>query len=637
MDPEGKGPGEARLPKTGVTRANLLVLLAGAVLLLAGLAALRGPAPANALPAYIHGAAQSCDACHHEGSFQACTACHAETVKPNTKCTACHAGKTTAGSTCWACHAPGAPQPEPIDANCRTCHSANPHLGSSPTCTTCHSTAPTPHHDDVDQRRPGTCTDCHRHEKAQSHDGQPCTACHATDVHPSLPPVPAACNACHPAERFNGRGACTACHAGTAAFSGQVDNDIHDADLPDGPISARSCTACHTGKQKHAGRIACLDCHAEATAFHHGTASSPGFKECTDCHGVRPQHGAGLACTACHTGAQHQAAPSRPPATVCSQCHAPATYGQRECFTCHRTPVYHAPHQVGACSSCHGTGRAAHAGRFGCTDCHTNIRRGHHLTRVRIPSCTTKGCHAQQKHVGSVACTTCHGSRAPHDRSPLNLPADTWSVCGRCHAFVPTALAAGVPACTECHDTAQHKADYRVQTCTACHADKTRHAAKVDCRSCHQTLGEGHHRAGRVTARACSECHVGVEIHAVSTTKGAAFTCGTCHEGSVHGTLGRPAPDFCLTCHAEAKSHAGGNACTECHWPAAHAGRPDAGKFGGFTPLAVNLPGGGPPPTGPSGPPRPRFTNTGVQLPALAALGLLLAGAGLALRRRRAR
>ncbi|MHB0979988.1 MAG: hypothetical protein ACYC5Q_07980 [Thermoleophilia bacterium] len=614
--------------RAGVTLLAVLAIAAAVVLALA-------LAPeAQAKPAFAHGAAQSCTDCHHADSFRPCSECHADVATPNSKCITCHPGRTTKGESCGQCHQPGAPQPPATDAGCQTCHGAAPHLGANPACTTCHSTTPTPHHDSVDQVAPQTCTGCHQHAEAPSHSGQACTICHATDVHPNIPETPAVCNACHAAETFNGRGACTACHAGTAAFGGRTDNDIHDDTLPDSPISATSCTSCHEGRRKHAGSVACRTCHTAATAFHHGTAASPGFPTCASCHGQKPQHGPGLDCSACHEQAQHEADPPTPSAANCLRCHDAATRGARDCLACHRTPVYHASHAVGGCSSCHGSKRALHARLLQCRECHTNSDRGHHLTSVFRPRCTNKGCHVTlEKHRGTVECTACHGSAAMHDRTPKNLPADTWSVCDRCHTFTKAALAAGVPACSECHDTAQHAADYRVKNCSECH-DKTRHADKVECRSCHTSLGEGHHKAGRVAARECSECHIDKAIHASGTQTGASFTCGTCHDGSVHGVLSRPAPSFCGTCHEKAADHAGGNACTECHWPAAHAARPNAAEYGTYIHVAVKLPADAVAAAETPEDQRPIFTGTGFYwLEALVA-GLTLLGAGIVLRRR---
>gem|GEM_PF-3049277 len=626
----------------------VFIAVAAALVMLAAL-----PTYARALPTYVHGAAQDCAACHHAEppSFQKCSECHPDPQVPNQKCKNCHPGKTTTGASCWSCHAPGQDMPAPTDDNCAACHGSAPHVGASAACTSCHSTSPTPHHDDIDQQAPTTCTDCHQHESKQSHDGQPCTACHGTDTHPSIPVVPAACNSCHPADRFNGAGACTTCHSGDQAFNGQVDNDIHDATLPDPPISSTSCTSCHTGKQKHAGGGAtCLDCHPDATPFHHGTAASPGFKECVSCHGQKPQHGSGLPCTDCHAGAQHQSDPPRPQATVCLKCHSSATFGPARCYDCHTPPIYHAQHGVGGCSSCHGGGRAKHAGKVACTKCHTNINSGHHTGRVRTPACNSAGCHAQQRHRGVVACTSCHGRRAMHDSTPLNLPADRWTVCNRCHTFATAARAAGVPACSVCHDTTQHSATYSVAPCQSCHSEKKLHAGTVQCRLCHYSPGPGHHRVGTVGRRVCSECHVDAEIHASATAAGAAFTCGTCHEGSVHGVVGLPTKDRCLSCHPEAANHADDLQCIDCHWPATHAATPNANRFGGYeemelvlpkgagvvtTTTSTTQPGATTTTTAPNG--RDTFARTGTDFGLILVLSAVLLGTGWVLRRRGAR
>ncbi len=611
------------------TRRPVLFVVVLALVLLTGLA--WSSRPASALPAYIHGAAQSCEACHHSvpPSFQPCSTCHESASVPNQKCIKCHPGKTTAGATCWSCHTPGQQMPPPTTAACVGCHGEEPHLGANTgPCTGCHSTSPTPHHDAVGQQAP-TCTTCHQHADKKSHNGFDCTACHSATTHPSLPQVPAACNACHPAGTFNGKGDCTACHAGTTPYDGQTDNDIHDNTIPDAPISAQSCTSCHPGKQKHAGQIACRSCHTDATAFHHGTAASPGFKECVSCHGQKPQHGSGLPCTACHAGAQHQAEPPRPASTVCNICHAAATFGSDGCYRCHKPPIYHGPHAVGGCSSCHGTSRASHAGRVACTTCHRNIFSGHHTGRVTARTCTSSGCHVQQKHVGRVWCTSCHGSRAMHDRTPLNLPANKWMVCDRCHTFADQALAAGVAACNTCHDATYHSATYRVQPCSQCHADKKPHAGTVACKSCHYSPGPGHHKVGAVVTRKCSECHAGAAIHASGTTEGASFTCGTCHEGSVHGVVEMPKPERCQECHQKASKHADGLPCLQCHWPAVHAAVPKGGTFGSRAPMPIETPT-----TTTPGSEADSFAPTGSDLFLVAAAAGLLLLAGWAVRRR---
>ena len=648
------GGARPRSPRPGATRGRVATTALRAATLAATLAAMAfalalvwAPTPASALPNYIHDGITSCDTCHHSAppSFFNCVECHPNSTVPNEKCTQCHAGKqTSGGKSCWQCHTPGAPQLPPTDANCQTCHGQMPHLGaafgSSPGCTICHTTNPTPHHDGKTYNKPQVCTDCHNHANQQSHDKQPCTACHATDTHPNIPVVPDVCNRCHAAATFNGVGNCLQCHAGTQAFDGQTDNDIHDANIPDAPISASSCRSCHPDQQKHAGQVACLQCHPNADAFHHGTASSPGFKQCVDCHGQKPQHGSGLACTDCHgTNAMHQTQPTIPTSAVCNKCHSTATFGTRDCYRCHTKPIYHAIHGPGPCSNCHGS-RGKHAGQVTCTQCHTNPMSGHHVSSVVIPSCQRTGCHTQQWHMGTVACTTCHGNAA-HRTNPLSaLPANHWAVCTECHSFASKVTR----PCSDCHDSVQHSATYRVPQCQNCHSGKQLHGGKAPCTSCHTNLGPGHHLAGTIGHRQCNECHLDAKIHAVGTAAGAAFTCGTCHQGDIHGVLSLPTPGDCMKCHAVADLHAMGNVCWICHWPAVHNDKPNAAVYGKQVPLNTKLPpgtsGGGSsttttfPTTTTTEPGRSGLPYTGAQIGLMILGAVVLIGAGIFLRRK---
>ncbi len=588
-------------PSTGSFRRRLLLgpqrfvgvaaLIFGIILLaIVGLAAFGG-SPADALPAWVHGGAQ-CGDCHHTApaTYTRCSACHPTNAVPNGACIKCHPGKTTANdASCWSCHAPGAPQPPATNAGCQSCHGQVPHLGamlgSSPGCTICHSTNPTPHHDSVVLAKPNTCTDCHRHKGMKSHDNRACTDCHAANVHPSIPEVPASCNRCHKAATFNGRGDCRACHLGTSAFAGKTDNDIHDNTLPDPPISASSCTSCHPDKQKHAGTVGCTSCHTQADAFHHGTASSPGFKACADCHGNKPQHGAGLPCLQCHPNAMHLASPPIPTSKVCSFCHTAKQVGTKDCFGCHRKPIYHRTPSVPACTSCH-PGFQQHAGRVACRTCHANPAGFHHgVTKATFRACTS--CHGQKKQHGQgLSCTRCHGN-AMHLASP---PIPTSASCRICH--VPAKF--GTRDCFRCHTKPIYHVTPSVPGCTACHRGFQKHAGKVDCRQCHTNIPSGHHigqvgipscqksgchtqqrHAGQV---ACTRCHpnaphdvtplnlpaqpyqVCLSCHKLATKAGA---CKECHDAAQHKT--DPSPGPCTKCHENKEKHAGKVLCAECH------------------------------------------------------------------------
>jgi hypothetical protein len=606
---------------------RLFLVLVGALLLLPLFAG-----DARAIPEWIHANANTCDACHHfqPPSFQPCADCHPDPLVPNQYCTQCHVGKTTKGETCWQCHEPGAPQPAPIDPNCQACHGPMPHLGAQlgdiPGCTVCHSTDPTPHHDAIDQMLPTECGHCHA-DVTQGHAGNGCTVCHRADIHPHYPEVPDTCNVCHEGAVFNGRPACLECHYGLAYF-GQVDNDVHDDTLPDPPISARSCRACHPQALKHAGVVPCLECHYRATPSHHWTAADSGYPACEECHGQMFQHGGPLPCTDCHWNAHHDPDPQPPGFRACNLCHQPQTFGTRNCYRCHPLPVYHVEPFVPDCTGCH-RGYRIHDGLPACTSCHGNIFEGHHTGRVTTKGCRAAGCHTQEFHVGRVSCQRCHPNAA-HDPTPLNLPADPWRVCDRCHSF---ARAVGQP-CRDCHDETHHSATYRVPGCQACH-EQNRHQQRVDCRYCHTNIAGGHHDLGRVSYRECQQCHIGVRTHARDTESGRAeaaagnpFVCNTCHDGQVHGMLEPPEEGRCLDCHERAELHAGGNPCIRCHWPAVHDASPLASDQGDYTPLELVLPPPEPRGTLPGG----RFAGTGFEaLTALAASALLLL-AGLAVR-----
>ncbi len=611
-------------------RSLTVFLMLGAFIVLGGLTLFspEGPTDAHALPQWVHATAQDCADCHHSqpiGSFFPCLRCHGTPEVPNTVCQSCHANKVTEVEACWTCHEPGQDMPAWTSEACLQCHGTNPHPFSQwqgqPDCTFCHEQQePSPHHDGVDQVAPSACRDCH---STSSHNGVGCTSCHSTEIHPNYPEVPTTCFQCHASATFGGQPSCLTCHYGAANFGGVGDDDIHDTSIPDPPITGDSCTTCHAGFERHAGEIDCETCHFQATEFHHNRASTPGYLACESCHGEMPQHGQqDLPCQQCHQDAIHNLNPQPPGPGVCNICHAPANFGVGDCLDCHAPPVYHADPTVPGCTSHHGPVQI-HDNLGSCEACHNNPVEGHHLTQVNIPDC--RACHEQDFHVGQIACSRCH-QNAAHDNTPRNLPTPVWDVCMQCHPF-----AAKAPACSECHDETQHSTTYRVpDNCNACH-DKRLHAGKVQCESCHLRIESGHHNDGPVTARSCSDCHVGAEVHAASTEGGSGFGCSTCHEGGVHGVVKLPNRERCMECHEEASEHAGDLECIQCHWPAAHDASPVAGEFGKYEPLALRLPPQAAA-LGDEGEARDEFSGTGADLRIYVLLGGALMMAGMVAR-----
>jgi hypothetical protein len=378
--------GEVRAVAGRGRRAFLAIAVLA--LLCAGMAALAyAAAPAAAFDDWEHDGASTCDSCHNGQPLddQTCTKfCHGP------------AFKSVPGKQCWSCHMPGedtAPLSSPSAACSQDCHiwdeamraytlpfthGVLPHDGAAgygKTCLDCHETSisfgnpgGSPHHSGQTTPSP-TCEDCHNGDDAvlkATHDGNPCTSCHAGM---DIPPVPATCNRCHAAGTF-GTANCLSCHLA----------QVHNT-KPQAP----ACSDCHAGYQQHAGKVACLTCHTGIAAFHHGKSTTTTQKNCRSCHAKRHagKNVAQSKCATCHKGtgtghaakAQHSSGVTA--GKTCSACHSQRLHasalgsGIRDCGACH-TGKFHGsqkrpPNSV--CLRCHGNA-ARHSNGYGCTLCH---------------------------------------------------------------------------------------------------------------------------------------------------------------------------------------------------------------------------------------------------------------------------
>src|SRR5660397_126034 len=327
-----------------------------------------------------------------------------------------------------------------------------------------------------------------------------------------------------PAYQHSAAESCTSCHHRGSVASCST---CHEQQGLDANLANQSCTSCHSNKQ--APDRTCWSCHKPGEA-----QPEPTDAACQLCHTVTPHLAATATCTtsACHGGAvtPHHDGQEQNLHTDCTYCHAdkPKPAAGRSCQTCHKGAQHQAQPQVGSCSSCHGTGRARHAGKVACTTCHGDPNKTHHNRIPSPPSCTS--CHEQQLHDGRVPCVWCHGSKAMHDSTPLNL--------------------------------------------------LTLSAAKSQ------------NKKGSARDRVCTQCHVEATAHAGDTPAGVDHSCATCHEGEVHGPITSPEVQRCMDCHGAADKHALQHDCKRCHWPAIHNGTPDAGVGGGQKKMKLYLPAG---------------------------------------------
>jgi len=249
--------------------------------------------------------------------------CHGQGTPTDATCVTCHSGfQSYPGMTCWSCHAPGQ------DTSALSTPSS-------------------------------ACSqECHLWNAAQKQYIIPTT--HGTNPHLGSTPE------------------CLGCHPTSVGIADPGSSPHHSGQAP----GISQCGACHSSPQKHAGKVACTTCHADATAFHGYQASSPGFKKCGSCHTMR-HAGARVAaskCASCHKGSG-----SRPPQHsssitkkfVCSGCHSQRLHASavsravRNCRTCH-SGRYHAAQRTPAkatCERCHSIAKR-HDDGFQCTLCH---------------------------------------------------------------------------------------------------------------------------------------------------------------------------------------------------------------------------------------------------------------------------
>jgi hypothetical protein len=298
----------------------VLVLCAGAAVALAISAA-----PAHAFPAWSHDGTAGC-LCHNDGT------------PTDASCTSCHTGfQSVPGYNCWSCHKPGASTAglsSPSSACSQTCHlysdftrdyttafthGANPHLGATPDCLSCHSTSPgvadpgqSPHHTQSQQG----FTDCAAcHTGFAQHAGQvACTTCHATaqafHLYQASSPGFRNCTSCH-AMKHQGKAVpqskCATCHKGTGTGGGAQAQ--HSATV----TRSKVCGACHK-QQLHATALGsriknCGRCH---TSAYHAKQKLPGKSICQGCHHMAKRHSNGFQCSLCHSGQIHKVRPRLP-------------------------------------------------------------------------------------------------------------------------------------------------------------------------------------------------------------------------------------------------------------------------------------------------------------------------------------
>jgi hypothetical protein len=395
-------------------------------------------------------------------------------------------------------------------AACGSCHS-DLRFAANPTqprqCVSCHT--------DVHQSRFGRdCASCHDTRSFNSspgpqahartnlpltgaHASVPCASCHRGEAAGSYTALDARCVSCHRAD-YEGvtlpnhvagsfSQECVQCHNSLAWQGAEF---AHTAFVLDGPHATASCTSCHNANgngllfPRPTGQQDCFACHRADYDDEHAGSGFP--TTCLTCHrngndwdDASFEHASvsnGFALLGAHIRA------------TCGSCHAapdgrlkfdPKPSSPQECVACHN-PDYDREHAGSGfskvCLSCHNVERwegavfshtrfpltGAHQ-PLPCTACHVPPNNAL-IYPVPTSANDCVACHRadyDRRHTGSgfpTTCASCHSQ-------------DTWAGASFNHdQFFPiySGKHAGKwSSCQQCHTVA---GDYRVFSCTACHA-----------------------------------------------------------------------------------------------------------------------------------------------------------------------
>lgn len=396
-----------------------------------------------------------------------------------------HAAHARVERGCRACHAapaePGAVTLDQLRARERRARAAAPHRR----CAGCH-----------DQRKPGGI------------GIDSCTACHASQVGPTLAPrrEPGA----YPVRsRFSHRrhlarmpraaaGACATCHAGVLAQTGER--------VP--TPRKEHCRSCHDGKRAFSMvETACRRCHGPPER----EGPSPSLTRARFSHRAHIATGRGLTCATCHAldprGAPVTALRGHAPCSDAA-CHAAdfAAAAPATCGVCHvraepwrelhddPTPAELTEFGVDFSHRTHLGGRASAP----CTSCHRLAQSsGRFEPSPGHAACTGGGCHAPARGASPPLsrCESCHALGSAERREQL-ARGRRWSVRQRFthepHRTEPAGATRPLP-CVECHTAAL--------TSTS-NTDMTT-PRKASCARCHDGGA-----AFKLTGHTCSRCHV---------------------------------------------------------------------------------------------------------------------------------
>ncbi len=518
-----------------------------------------------------------------------CLSCHGAAVAgtfANIKITTASASHIPFGSVdCGSSGCHTAANVSPGGFNIGPANIANPTLreighssvaGAVPACQTCHETAPylgmiASSASGAGDSRPTAL------DKSHPATGD-CGACHTTSATftsnvttgakpANHIPTTAACTQCHlnandysqysVTGTHQGATTCLSCHG--ASVAGTFANiKITTTSASHIPIGALDCngSGCHSTANLNAGGFMIGSANLSSPTLNvlgHSTVAAA-IPSCQTCHETAPYQGM-LASSATGAGDSRPTAFDRghPATGDCAGCHT-TTPTFTTNVTAAGKPANHIPTNA-ACTQCHMTpGNYAlysvagtHQGVTSCLSCHAPSVAGSFanvaittISANHIPigtlDCNGSGCH-----------TTTNVNSGGFSLGAANIVNPTLSVAGH------TTVAAAVPSCQTCHQTAPYQGMIASSATTAgdsrpSAALDAAHPAAGDCGDCHITaptfasdVVAGTKPANHIpTTAPCTQCHMSpgnFAQYSVTGTHQGVTSCLTCHGASVAGTF----------------------------------------------------------------------------------------------------
>jgi hypothetical protein len=381
-----------------------------------------------------------------------------------TRCQACHRSDKKyheASTKCVECHKKQNPHKEELGTVCGDCHNEKSWLKTSSF-----------NHDKTDfplkgKHRDAACNSCHPNERYK-HIAKICIACHRlNDVHRS---------------RYGEK--CQDCHAEKKWSEIHFDHDKDTKYSLKGRHRKVACDSCHKGKlYKDKTSTACVDCHRNDDN-HKGQFG----KKCADCHTASSWDKNGFN----HDKDTKFKLSGRHKDLGCGQCHGGDIYKDKlktDCIACHKKDDVHKEQQGKQCGRCHNEKSWDERIVFDHDVTHFPLIGTHAVTPCQE-------CHltASFKDIKG-ACPACHEKDDEH-KGKLGMK------CGSCHN--PNGWQFWIFE----HDI---QTDFKLDgehaklNCHACHVSRVKNEVKLpkQCSTCHQR--DDIHSGG--FGPRCERCH----------------------------------------------------------------------------------------------------------------------------------